>query len=237
MEENEKMAVNRDTAPSAQKYANTEQEEFDVNARPVQTMAVASGVIGQGWDAAKSMTPPAGDYPIEFKPTEEAQLIKFIDLEDKIPFASYRQHFLTKAGQRSYICLGNNCPLCKLPQEMGGKAEIKRAFTIVNLTTIPFQRQMIVASSRFFDIIAAAESGRSGPLRSKYWSVTRTGQKQSTNYFMQAVKSTDLQEDWNLDPNVVEQELKAFEEYDISSLRVNSAEALNQIAKEILQAQ
>jgi hypothetical protein len=96
---------------------------------------------------------------------------------------------------------------------------------------------MIVASSRFFDIIAAAESGKQGPLRKNYWSITRTGVKQNTNYFMQAVKPTDLQEDWQLDPNVVEKEIKAFEPYDLSSLRINSVESLTQIAKEVLNLQ
>jgi hypothetical protein len=242
--ENENMAVQRDeavqvtplnSAPSASQFASATpeaagSEAFDVDARPVTTMAVPEGIISSGWAAAKAGSVVKGDYPVEFKASEEAQLVKFIDNDESIPFATYRQHWLNKEGQRSFTCLGARCPLCR---ELADKAELKRAFTVVNLSAVPFQRQIIVASNRFFDIIAAAESGKQGPLKKNYWSITRTGSKQSTNYFMQSVKPADLQEEWQLDPAVVENELKAFAPYDTTAIRIASFETLQQIVKEI----
>jgi len=66
-------------------------DTYMVDARPEQA---TSSAVQSGWEAAEKLTPPTGDFPVEFKHSEELQVVKFLDPNG--PFASYRQHFLTE---------------------------------------------------------------------------------------------------------------------------------------------
>ena len=106
-------------APEASAYT-IENEEFNVDERPLQTTSTTSDVIGSGWDSAETLSTPVNtEFPTEFKQTETPQIIKFIDQNG--PFATYKLHFLQgKVGKKGYLCLnakgGNNCPLCSVLQ-------------------------------------------------------------------------------------------------------------------------
>ena len=201
-------------------------DDFDVTARPEQNTSTA---VKAGWDAAEQLTPPTGDYPVDFKHSEEIQIIKFLDQSG--PFASYKMHFLQqKQGKKSYVCLGNNCPLCTV---LGHRAEDKRAFTIANLSTNPFSRQILTATPRLYKTLHAAEFSPQGPLPKNYWAMSRTGIKQTTVYNFNAIKPRDLGEDWSVNLEEAEAAIAAMEPYTRTVIRESSYAELLEIAQEL----
>lgn len=214
-----------------------ENDEFSIdNAaladRPTQA---TSSVIQAGWDAAEKASTPVGDYPVDFKFLEnEYQIIRFMDPAGiKGPFAVYKQHFLNQktSGKRSYVCLENNCPLCIRLQD---KAEDKKAFTVINYSAEGGpQRQLLVASSKLFKQLAGIEHSAAGPLTSKYWSVTRTGKQQTTNYIITPIKPRDLSEDaphLGLDEAAGEEVFQKFEPFDRKAITESTWDELEGIA-------
>jgi hypothetical protein len=223
------MAINRSLDEDKYSVADDFAENFDVDARPAQ---VTSTVIKSGWDAAESLQPTAGNYPVEIKHSEKKQLIRF--LGDGSPVANYKQHFLSeiKEGRRSFVCLasfGGSCPLC----EVGSRAESKRVWNIVNFSVTPFSRQIITASPRLWETLHNAHFETSF-LQESYWSLSRTGLKQNTQYHIQAVKERDLEEDWGIKPQVAQDFLESSVPYVANEIvRETSYEDLAKIARAI----
>ena len=223
------MAVNRSI--EEEKYAVTDSfgDDFDVNARPGQT---ANGAVGSGWEDAEKLTAPStGEFPVDFKHGESAQVIKFLDPNG--PFASYRQHFLSnKDGKKSYVCLGDNCPLCTVLKH---RPEDKRGFTIANLSTDPVSRQILTATPRLFKTLVAANSSPQGPINKDgiFWGLSRTGIKQSTVYHLTPIKARDLSEDWKIDQEAAEAAIAKMEPYPASTIRENSYAELLEIAQDL----
>jgi hypothetical protein len=218
------------TAPDVSTYGQAIDEASLIEARP--TNATSTAVQG-GWDAAeKLVTTTLKEFPVEYKHSTTFQLIKFIDLGG--PFASYRQHFLKdKEGRKSYVWDGIGA-YDPLETVLKSKPEIKRAFSIVNLSATPFQRQMIIASPRLYKTLHAAEFSQQGPLTKNYWALSRTGEKQQTVYNLMAVKGRDLQEDWGLNEAEVEAAIKGFQPFTIADIRQDSFAALEELAKSLL---
>ena len=233
--------------PDASTYAPTiETEAFSVEDRPVAASSATSSAIVSGWDAAAQLVTQVSDFPTEFRHTEAYQLIKFIDVPGKTPFASYKQHFLNgkTEGRRSYVCLGANCPLCNT---LGDRPESKRAFTIVNLTSKPFTRQLLIATPRLFTALHNAELSPQGPLNRDgrldkdgkpmtpvYWSINRTGVKQQTLYNLVPVKGRDLQEDYGITEAEISAALAEFQPYGIEAIRQDSYQTLVEVAESLL---
>jgi hypothetical protein len=218
------------TAPDVSTYGQAIDEASLIEARP--TNATSTAVQG-GWDAAeKLVTTTLKEFPVEYKHSNTFQLIKFIDLSG--PFASYRQHFLKdKEGRKSYVWDGIGA-YDPLETVLKSKPEIKRAFSIVNLSATPFQRQMIIASPRLYKTLHAAEFSQQGPLTKNYWALSRTGEKQQTVYNLMAVKGRDLQEDWGLNEAEVEAAIAGFQPFTIADIRQDSFAALEELAKSLL---
>jgi hypothetical protein len=62
--------------------------------------------VQSGWGAAATALKPkreAGDYPTDFRFSEQAQLVRFMQDE---PFAVYEMHWIDaiKEGRRSFVC-------------------------------------------------------------------------------------------------------------------------------------
>jgi len=229
------MAINREDT-----YV-PENDQFSISTavladRPAQS---TSTVIKSGWDEAEKSSAPVGDYPIEFKFVEgEYQVIRFMDPEDVTgPFAVYKQHFLNQktSGKRSYVCLQKNCPLCI---RLSNKAEDKKAFTVINYSAEGGpQRQILVASVKLFKQLSGIEYSTSGPLITKYWSVTRTGKQQTTNYIITPIKPRDLAEDvpqLGLDEAAAEEVFKQFKPFDRSAIKESTWDELEAIALALL---
>jgi hypothetical protein len=202
-------------------------DTYMVDARPEQS---TSSAVLSGWEAAEKLTPATGDFPVEFKHSEEPQVVKFVDPSG--PFASYRQHFLTdKAGRKSYVCLGADCPLCL---KLRHRPEDKRAFTVANLSVTPVQKQMIIASPRLFKTLHMINSTPQGPITKNYWAISRSGVKQSTIYHVVAIKERDLAEDYGIDLTTAANAVAAIEPFSNSTIKQTSYSDLLAIAEELL---
>jgi len=217
---------------SAQEFVS-EEEEFSVNDRPVPT---ASSLVTSGWDAAEVLTPKReGGFPNDYKHKETPQIIKFIDQGG--PFAAFKQHFLTKQGKRSYVCLNTlndntDCPLCTI---LHNKAEEKRCFTVINFSAEGGpEKQVLMASPRLYKSLSTAHYSPQGPLTKSYWALSRTGEKQGTVYHMLAIKPRDLFEDWNINEADAEALVSEAESFSPSIYTTQSYAELLQIAQEMM---
>jgi hypothetical protein len=218
-------------ATSANSFV-TDDEEFSVEDRPQQT----ASVITSGWAAAEDMTPKTEGFPTECKLNDKPQVLKFIDQNG--PFAAFKQHFLTgKPGKKSYICLNskgqnNNCPLCSV---LHNKAEDKRAFTVINFSAEGGpQKQILLSANRLYKSLHNAEFSPQGPLTKPYWGLSRTGEKAAVVYNLQAIKSRDLNEDWNISEQEAEEFVSSATPFSASLYRENSYAELMEIAQEMM---
>lgn len=211
-----------------------EQDEFamttePITARPTQS---SSAAVMSGWEAANKTT-SAGNYPIDFKFGDAPQIIKFIDPNG--PFAVYRQHFLTQktSGQRAYVSLGANDPLCT---KLGSKPELKRAFSIINLSAVGGpRRERLIASPRLYDALHAAEFSPQGPLLKNYWAISKTGKMQTTMYHLNSVKSRDLVEDWGFtDVEAIEKAIADIKPFTSEDIKTPTWEELEAVAASLL---
>jgi hypothetical protein len=184
----------------------------DENATPKVGTTVQAG----GWDAATKILKTAvkdGEYPNDFKFTEESQLIKFIG---DGPFRSYEQHWIDRSsGKRSFVCIADSdaqgCPLCDL---LGDKPRGKFAFTVLVLSADEPKTMIMTAPPTLFrQIKAANEDPKRGPLNKFYYSISRMGTGPQTTYSLERVRSTDLQEDWDLDSAQVEELVAQAEQF------------------------
>lgn len=206
-------------------------DDFNLDDRPSQASSQPSAALASGWAAADQQNAPSGDFPVEFKHSETFQLIKFIDKNG--PFATYSQHFLKQKteGRRSYVCVGDNCPLCV---KLKDKPERKTAFSIVVFVDGQPQRQMLIATPRLYKALHAAEFSPQGPLTKAYWAINRTGKMQQTQYNLLAVKARDLGEDWGLDTEKTEAQVAEFEPYDNSTIKTHTHAELLDVAESLL---
>lgn len=223
------MGVNTTDTPDATTYGKVEDESFSVEDRPTQS--TSSTAVQSGWEAAEQLVTAQTEFPTEFKHSETFQLIRFIDTAG--PFANYRQHFLKEKteGRRSYVCIGDTCPLCL---KLNDKPETKRAFSVVNLSAKPYQRQILIATPRLYKTLHAGEFSPQGPLTKNYWAISRTGIKQQTVYNLMSVKARDLAEDYGLNEVEVEAAIASFKPFERSEIREDSLAVLTDIAASLL---
>ncbi len=179
-------------------------DKDDENATPKVGTTVQSG-----WEAAskilKTSVKEKGEYPNDFKFSEESQLIKFIG---DGPFRAYEQHWIDRSsGKRSFVCIAytdkEGCPLCDL---LGDKPRGKFAFTVLVLSNEEKKTMILTAPPTLFrQIKAAHEDPKRGPLNKFFYSISRSGTGPTTTYSLERVRGTDLVEDWELDPAQVEE--------------------------------
>lgn len=200
-----------------------ETDEFaieNVDARPA---GATDDVVKQGWAAAEDSIKPK-EYAKDFKPSETPQIVKFLGTEGPV---QYKQHFLQKEGQRSYICIGASCPLCL---RLKDKAEKKYMFSVAVLTPGETTLTKLIATPLFFRALLAAEHNpTSGPLTNNYWSISRAGQMQQTTYTVNPVKGRDLMEDYGIDEAKAQEVIAEMQPFDATSVRRFSIEELNEV--------
>lgn len=166
--------------------------------RSVKTSSRATGQ--RGWNAYADQKKKGGEFADNFTPSEELTLIKFLD---EVPFDSYREHWVDelKAGTRkSRTCLGDDCPLC----EIGHQARLRVCFNIIDWSDVdkPVLKVWLVGVRLAESIKNFAEQPKTSPINEhgRYWSISRTGKGNKTEYNLNPVKSRDLDEDWDRDP-------------------------------------
>jgi len=158
--------------------------------------------VQAGWGAADAFLRPkkeSGDYPTDFRFSDQQQLVRF--LEDA-PFLVYEQHWIEKEGKKSFVCLGDDCPLCNI---LGDKPRAKFAFNVLVLSEETPNVQILTAPPTLArQLRAANDDPRRGPLTKFYWSISRQGSGPQTTYTLDRVRATDLAEEWELNADDVE---------------------------------
>lgn len=190
------------------------------------TVPERSSAIQAGWAAAKKAT-DTGKYTNEFKFTEQQQLVKFLDAE---PFAVFSQHWITRPGKKSFVCLGEGCPLCGT----GDTARPKVAFSVVNLSAEKPVVEILLTSPTLTKQLAQFDMDpKTGRLDRMFWGMSKSGSGQKTVYSVIPVKPRDLAEDWGVDVVEIEAMTDDFEPLTESVIYVNPRHELQAIARDI----
>ena len=189
--------------------------------------------VQAGWGAVTAVSKPkreAGDYPTDFRYTEQSQLVRF--LEDE-PFAVYKQHWVDRTeGKRSFVALGDDDPLTVIA---GLTPRAKAAFNVLNLSLETPEVQILTASVTLArQLQAANEDPRRGPLSKYYWSISRQGTGRETQYTVDRVRASELAEEWDLDPEKIDAVAAVAPRYDASSIYVASYEEHLKVARQLV---
>jgi len=162
--------------------------------------------VQAGWDAVDTfLKSDGGDFPTDFRFTEEPALVKFLSSS---PFAVYEQHWIDRPkGKKSFVCLQDDCPLCDI---LGDKPRTKAAFSVLVLTGETVGVQILTAPPSFMrQLRKAHEDERKGPLNREFWAISRSGSAAKTVYTLDFVRGRDLEEEWNLDLDQVKEQIAA----------------------------
>jgi hypothetical protein len=192
--------------------------------------------VQAGWGAAAAALKPkekSTDYPNDFRISEQAQLVRFLEAE---PFAVYELHWIDaiKEGKRSFVCLGDECPLCTVA---GDKPRAKFAFNVLVASDENPSVQILTAPPSFArQLQAANEDPRRGPLTKYYWSISRQGSGPQTQYTLDRVRATDLAEDWELDAEELDAASEGAALYDTSAVYVSPFEDVLKVARTLVSA-
>jgi hypothetical protein len=193
-------------------------------------------VLRSGWGGSKAIMDSTSAWAQNFRPEEDSQIIAFAQDE---PYVGYRRHWVdrqTKDGKstRSYVCLqtvGKECPLC----EAGIRPQAVSAFNIFLLDTKgDVSLKSWDVGARLFGVLKAyANDPKIGPLTKGFFLVNKSGQKQSTQYNVNPIKRTALEEDYNT-PVPDEVTLKQLKLYDKSILQIPTVKEMREIADEMM---
>jgi hypothetical protein len=204
---------------------------------PKEATAAPRRVIKRGWGYAEQVKNAASGFAQTLKVTSDPQVIKF--LEDD-PYTSYRQHWLERNGQKSFVCIADldpkGCPLC----DAGDRAAARFAF---NVALIPDDGGDAVLKSyevgtRIIDSLKIFhQDPRQGPLPKNYWAVSKTGTKGTSQTNHQMVRERDLKDEWEIDPLTDEQiALLKKSAYSASIVTIPNRKDLLALAAEELEA-
>ena len=215
-------------------YSVESDEDFDVNDRP---QSQQYSPVSLTWESSR---PSTATRPTDFKFDSDIQIIRF---RSDLPM-SYSEHWLDgkTSGKKSYNCLnprkdpsGPSCPLCQMDSEISGQyAKPKWAFTIVNFSVDPFERQLMTGTKRLIDALNAMDTKPNvGPLFGKYWAISKSGERQTLAYHVTPVKERDLKEDWGINPTEAKKFFESVEPFSPSILKFYSVQELQQIADDL----
>lgn len=193
----------------------------------------ASRVIRGGWGAAETVKHADSPYAQRLRVLEDPVVVKF--LEDE-PYASYRQHWVERSGQKSFTCIADidpkGCPLC----DAGSRPSTRFAFNVVLLSS---DGEATIKSyevgPRVIDQLKNFHTDpRQGPLSKHFWAVSRSGKGATSATNHQLVKDRDLEE-WHLtEPSAEEMKLLRNKSYTSEIIQIPSRKDLQQIALEDL---
>ena len=228
-----KRAVEQDTdedeQPVRRKRAEApvldDEEEDEV--APVK----ARKVVRSGWAGVEQTKVADSDYASRLKITDDPQIIKFLD---DAPYAAWRQHWLERTGQKSFTCLGDDCPLCGA----GNKPSSRFAFNVALLAEgeDPTIKSFEIGPRVIDQLKNFHNDKRTGPLAQHYWAVSRTGKGATTVTNLQLVRGRDLEE-YGL-KEISESELVSLrdEKYTDEIIAIPKRKDLVRIAEEELDA-
>jgi hypothetical protein len=187
--------------------------------------------VQAGWEAAERMLKPkaSGDYPNDFRFSEEQQLVRFLD---NAPFATYEQHWIERDGKKSFVCLKDECPLCTI---VGDKPRGKFAFNVLVISESTPTVQILTAPPTLArQLRAANDDPRRGPLNKYFWAISRQGSGPQTTYTLDRVRASDLAEEWSLDPESIIAQAEAATKYGPETISITPRSELITIARSLV---
>lgn len=207
-----------------------------------------AGSTSGGWGAWREKRAKMSNFGEEFKVDYKRRyLIRFLDDE---PYATYGQHWLDdmpKGERKSYVCLGEDCPLCDmLGTQDGGKPRALARFNVVEFVEEKRDGETVmVPKHKFWEMGSGvaqiledyADDPKTSPLSDFYWQVSKskTSKKSPTTYQINIVKDRDLWDDWGAEA-LTDEEFNDFldERFDDSTIRKDSREDLEEIAEDYI---
>lgn len=174
-----------------------DEDEFTAEAEEFKPNTTARTVVRSGWNAVEDVKNSDSPFAQRLKVTEDPIIIKFLNDE---PYASWRQHWIERQGQKSFVCIGDidekGCPLC----DAGSRPSVRIAFNVALL--VPGEDPILKSyevGPRVIDQLKNFHTDpRTGPLSKHYWAVSKTGKGATTATAHQIVKERDLEE-WNIE--------------------------------------
>lgn len=190
-------------------------------------------VIRRGWGAADAVKHADSPFAQRLRLLDDPIIIKF--LEDE-PYASFRQHWIERSGQKSFTCISDidpkGCPLC----DAGSRPSTRFAFNVVLLSSDsePSVKSYEVGPRVIDQLKNFHNDPRQGPLSKHYWAVSRSGKGATSATNHQLVKDRDLEE-WGLDI-LTDADVKSLrgKAYGPDIIAIPSRKDLQQIALEDL---
>lgn len=165
--------------------------------------------VGRGWGSVDKMK-GGGDFTNHWQVPEKPTLIKFLEPE---PFTVFAEHFiedLPKGNKKSFICLGDDCPLC---DDLGDRPNEYAGFNILDLSDPDNPKVVYLRASRGLakDIQVYAEDKRSKPINrwDVYFALHRK-RESGARYKLEFVRARDVEDDYEFEP-FDEVELEEFE--------------------------
>lgn len=201
--------------------------EDSVEATPKHGTTVQAG---WGAVAAQTKSKSDSDYPVDFKFSEQAQLVRF--LEDE-PFAVYKQHWIDRSkGRRSFVCTGAECALCNTA---GDTPRSRAAFNVLVASDEEPTVQILTAAVTLAKQLQSAhEDPRRGPLSKYYWAISRQGTGRETQYSIDRVRGTELADEWELDAEAIGALADNAVRYDAEAIFVSPHDEMVKVARELV---
>jgi len=156
----------------------------------------ARTLVRGGWGSVDAVKNADSPFAQRLKIADEPQIIKFLNDE---PYASWRQHWIERQGQKSFVCIGEfddkGCPLC----DSGDRPSVRIAFNVALLVAgeEPSIKSYEVGPRVIDQLKNFHTDPRTGPLTKQYWAVSKTGKGATTATSHQLVKDRDLEE-WGI---------------------------------------
>lgn len=191
----------------------------------------AARTIKRGWNEVEKVKSADSSYAQRLKVGEDPIIIKF--LEDE-PYASFRQHWVERQGQKSFTCIGDlderGCPLC----DIGNRPSTRFSFNVALFSDGEWVIKSYDVGPRVIDQLKNFHTDpRQGPLTKNYWAVSRTGKGTTSSTNHQMVKERDLEDEWRAEP-LLESDLKILtkQSYDPDIIPIPKRKDLLAIAEE-----
>lgn len=169
-----------------------DETEVTTASRPTQSRTI----IRSGWEGVSAVKDADSPYATRLRVEDEPIIIKFLSDE---PYASWRQHWVERQGQKSFVCISefDECPLC----DAGNRPSIRIAFNVVLLASDGNHAlRSYEVGPRVIDQLKNFHNDpRTGPLSKHYWAVSKTGKGATAATAHQLVRERDLEE-WSMTP-------------------------------------
>lgn len=169
---------------------------FEPREEAITEKPQARTLVRGGWGSVDAVKNADSPFAQRLKIADEPQIIKFLDDE---PYASWRQHWIERQGQKSFVCIGEfddkGCPLC----DSGDRPSVRIAFNVALLIAgeEPVIKSYEVGPRVIDQLKNFHTDPRTGPLSKHYWAVSKTGKGATTATSHQLVKDRDLEE-WGI---------------------------------------